>query len=81
MKTISVDKLAFGPAPPELHVGDTVEWSNQDMFEHTATARDASFDVDLKPGTAGRIKLTKPGVINYYCRFHPGMTGVLKVAQ
>ena len=35
---IEIDKLAFGPAPEVLHVNDSVEWGNADIFQHTATA-------------------------------------------
>jgi plastocyanin len=78
--TIELRNMAFGPAPSDLRVGDTVHWLNSDIFEHTATARDGSFDVDLKPGGEGRTTLAKPGVIEVYCRFHPGMKLTLNVA-
>ena len=51
---IEIDKLAFGPAPEVLHVNDIVEWVNADIFQHTATAADGSFDVDLPAGAKGR---------------------------
>src|ERR1700731_2564196 len=31
---IEIDKLAFGPAPKVLHVNDSVEWVNADIFQH-----------------------------------------------
>jgi plastocyanin len=71
--------MAFGPAPAGLAVGDVIEWVNQDIFEHTATARDGQFDVDLKPKTNAQTVLRKAGTIDVYCRFHPGMTLQLKV--
>jgi plastocyanin len=81
VKTISVDTLAFGPGPTDLRVGDTVEWRNPGILEHSATADDASFDVDLPAGGSGRTRLRRAGVIKYYCRFHPGMTGELHVSH
>jgi plastocyanin len=77
---IEIDKLAFGPAPKGLHVNDIVEWRNADIFQHTATATDGSFDTDLPPGAKGRTTLKRPGVVTYFCRFHPGMKGQLEVA-
>lgn len=77
--TIVVDKLAFGPAPRGLKVGDVVEWVNRDIFEHSATARDGSFDVDLPAGGKGRTRLKRAGAIAYVCKYHPGMTGTLDV--
>jgi len=76
---IVMDNLRFGPVPADLRVGDTIIWRNRDMFQHTATARNGSFDVDLPAGKTGSTKMTKPGTILFYCRYHPGMTGRLIV--
>lgn len=76
---IVMDNLKFGPVPADLRVGDTLLWQNRDMFRHTATARDGSFNVDLPAGKAGKTRLTKPGTVIFYCRYHPGMTGRLNV--
>jgi plastocyanin len=76
---IVMDNLRFGPVPTDLRVGDTIIWRNQDMFRHSATARNGSFDVDLPARKTGSTKLTKPGTVIFYCRYHPGMTGRLNV--
>jgi len=78
--TIILDKMKFGAPPPDLHVGDTVLWVNRDLFRHSATAR-GDFDLDLPPGKTARLVLRKPGIIAFFCKFHPGMTGRLKVAR
>jgi plastocyanin len=78
---IRIADMAFGPVPPGIRVGDTVEWVNADLFEHTATARDHSFDLDLKPGAKARIVAGAAGEIAFYCRYHPGMTGRLVVTK
>jgi plastocyanin len=80
VRSIVVNDLAYGQAPEGLKVGDVIEWSNADIFRHSATATDGSFDVDLPPGAKGRIKLRRAGDIRYFCRFHPGMNGALSVA-
>src|SRR3974390_1313832 len=77
---IEIDKLAFGSAPTGLRVNDIVEWRNADIFRHTATARDESFDVDLPPEGRGQVVLKRAGQVEYFCRFHPGMKGRLEVA-
>ena len=79
--TIVMEKMRFGPSPTGLRVGDTIVWVNRDLFRHTATARNRSFDVDLAPGASGRTILRTPGTVDYICRFHPGMTGRLVVAS
>ncbi|HEY4030554.1 MAG TPA: cupredoxin domain-containing protein [Caulobacteraceae bacterium] len=79
VRIITVSGLAFAPPPERLKVGDAVMWVNLDLFEHTATARNGEFDVDLKPGAKVKVVLKQAGTIDYYCRFHPGMTGKLVV--
>jgi plastocyanin len=79
--TITVDRLAFAQAPEGLHVGDTVVWLNKDLFVHSATDSAKGFDVELPPGGRGRIALRRPGVIFYYCRYHPDMKGHLTVGR
>ena len=78
--TIVMEKMRFGPSPSGVRVGDTIVWVNRDLFRHTATARNRSFDVDLAPGTSGRTVLRAAGRFPYVCRFHPGMTGLLTVS-
>ncbi len=77
--TVVIDKLKFGPVPAQLHKGDAIIWVNKDLFRHTATAADHSFDVDLMPGKAGKTVLTKSGAIPFICRYHPNMRGTLQV--
>ncbi len=78
--TVSIKDMAFGAPPSGLHVGDTIEWVNNDIFRHSVTAKDKSFDLDLAPQAHGRVTLKKPGSVSFYCRYHPGMTGTLTVA-
>ena len=78
---IVIDKMAYGPAPGGLHVGDTVQWANHDMFLHSVTASDHSFDLQLKPGATGQIVLTRTGAIGYTCKYHPAMKGQLVVQK
>lgn len=75
---IVIDKMAYGPMPTGVRAGDIIEWVNHDILEHSATARDGSFDVDLKPGASGRITVTA-GTFAFFCKFHPTMTAMLVV--
>lgn len=79
--TIVMDNVKFGPAPAGLHVGDTIVWDNRDLVPHTATARDGSFDVVIQPRHSAKTVLRKAGTIAFYCRYHPDMTGRLKVSR
>ena len=71
--------VGFEPKEIRAHVGDVVEWSNADMFAHTATAKDKAWDVNVLPGKSGRVTLKSPGTVSYICRYHPNMTGTITV--
>lgn len=75
--TIVIDKMKFGPLPPNVRVGDVILWINSDLFRHSATARDGSFNLDLPPKASGRIVVRRKGAIPFFCKYHPGMKGVI----
>ena len=77
---IGIVKLAFAPAQVSAHVGDTIEWTNNDFIVHTATARDKGWDVAIPSKGTGRVTLKNVGDIEYYCRFHPNMVGHISVS-
>ena len=77
---IVMQDLVFAPAEVSAKVGDTIEWVNKDVFAHTATARNGDFDVNLPPKKTVTSVLNKAGTVEYYCRFHPNMKGVLKIS-
>ena len=78
--TVTMDNMVFGSMPTGARVGDTIVWVNNDTVQHTATARDASFDVRLQPGKRGKTVLTKAGSLAIYCIYHPMMRTTLRVA-
>lgn len=79
--TIVMDKMKFGAVPAGVKAGDTILWVNKDMFRHTATAKDGSFNIDLPAGAKGKTVVRKAGAIAFTCKYHPGMRGMLKVAK
>ena len=77
---ITVDKLKFDPAEISARVGDTVEWASSDFVAHTATAKNKDWDVAIPAKGMGRVTLEHAGEVDYFCRFHPNMTGRIVVA-
>ena len=65
--------------PASCTPGIRLRGSNRDFLRHSATAADHSFDVDLPPGAKATMALKKSGAIPFFCRYHPGMRGVLQV--
>jgi plastocyanin len=78
---IKMEKLGFIPAQVTAHVGDTIEWINADFVAHTATARDGAWDVLIPVNASKSVVLKAPGEVEYYCKFHPNMTGQISVSK
>ena len=78
---ITIDRLVYAPAEVSAKVGDTIEWVNKDGLAHTATAKNNDWDVMIGPNNTARLVLTKPGEVDYYCKFHPNMKGHVTVAK
>lgn len=76
---IVIDQFAFSTPRTPVHVGDTVEWINKDVVDHTATEKNKAWNVTLAPGKSARVVMKAAGRFAYYCRFHPNMTGTLTV--
>lgn len=78
--TVVIDKMKFGAVPAGLHPGDVIVWDNRDIFRHSATAKDGSFNVDLPARTKAKTVVRKAGALPFFCKYHPGMKGMLNVA-
>ena len=78
---VKIEKLAFMPSQVTAHIGDTIEWVNTDFVAHTATARDGAWDVMIAPSATASIVLKAGGTVDYYCKFHPNMTGQIAVSE
>jgi plastocyanin len=76
---IVIKNLVYSPAVASAKVGDTIEFVNEDVLAHTATARDGDFDVMIPPKKTVTYVLKKAGNVDYYCRFHPNMKATLKI--
>ena len=72
--TVVIDKMKYAPVPP-LKVGDRVVFVNKDIFRHTVTASNNSFNIDLMPGKSGSLRINSAGHASFYCKYHPGMRG------
>ena len=78
---IVIEKMAFGAPPQAVHVGDTIVWTNKDIFRHSTTADDMSFDVGIEPNSTARIVMQRAGTFRYLCKYHPSMTSELIVEK
>jgi len=70
--------VRFQPAELSVHPGETVEFKNEDIFAHTVTADDGSFDSGLiQPGSSWKMTVQKAGTLAYHCTPHPNMKATL----
>ncbi|MGD8684112.1 MAG: cupredoxin domain-containing protein [Chloroflexota bacterium] len=77
---VSVVDVTFQPADIEVPVGSTVDWTNEDPFAHTVTARDGVFDSGtMDAGGIFSQTFSEPGTFEYFCVIHPSMTGTVTV--
>jgi plastocyanin len=76
---VTIAKMAFSPPEITAQVGDTIEWTNNDFVAHTATARDKSFDIVIPAHGTGSVVIKTVGTVDYFCRFHPMMKGMVAV--
>jgi plastocyanin len=78
---IRIENLSFAPPQVAAHIGDTIEWVNADFIAHTATARNGAWDIMIPPNATKSVVLKVDGTVEYYCTFHPNMTGQVMIAK
>jgi plastocyanin len=75
---------AFSPNPVIIKTGDTITWIDNDVETHTVTSgfsfndhnKGKLFDSDiLNYAQVFSHTFNNPGEFNYFCQFHPTMTG------
>ena len=79
--TVTIDQVAFREKAVKARVGDTIEWVNKDIFDHTATATHGEFNVEVPAGKKARVVLKKAGEFDYFCEYHPNMTAKIVVTK
>ena len=77
---VEIRDFEFSPKHLDVKTGDTVRFTNYDLAPHTATAVDDSWDTgDLALNQSVMIEVTENWQGEYYCAFHPVMTGIIEV--
>lgn len=77
---VHMKNFAFAPAKITVHVGDSVEWINDDSAQHSATADDKVWNSgELSEGQSWSHTFSKAGVYRYYCDDHEFMKAEVDV--
>jgi plastocyanin len=78
--TVVIEGMRFSPQTLRVHRGDRITWINKDMFPHTVTATDGTFDSHpLAAGASWTYVARKAGEYDYVCTLHVDMKGKLQV--
>jgi len=73
---VEIKDFNFVPAVITIEPGQSVVWINSDDEPHAVMAADKSFrSVSLDTGERYTRTFAAGGEFNYYCSFHPHMTG------
>ena len=84
LKNSGVDTTSPGYSPATIHlvigVNNTVTWTNYDVSAHTVTSTNNMFDSgNINSGESYTHTFTAAGTYQYYCIYHPWMTGTVVV--
>jgi YVTN family beta-propeller protein len=73
---VSIAGFAFGPQSITVKAGDSIAWNNADGPAHTVTFKDGSAGAgNLAPGESFARAFDQAGSYDYFCAYHPYMTG------
>src|SRR5574337_1437759 len=80
--------FSLSPSDLDISVNDTVTWKNNDAAVHTVTTGKPGLGFDgrvdsgvIAQGGTFSYTFDKSGVYEYYCLFHPWMTGFVSVGS
>lgn len=76
---VRIADLTFRPETITVTRGAPVDLVNDDFVDHTATGDTGKWDVVIPAGSVARTTFETPGTYAYYCRYHPGMKGTVRV--
>lgn len=78
--SVEIRDSEFSPSILHILPGDRVVWVNRDTRPHTATAQDGTWDTgELVENQQAVVVMTRSKAGDYFCRFHPGMSGNLHI--
>ena len=70
---VAMKNMKFSPATIQIKKGDTVEWTNEDITPHTATAAPFFDSGSIASDQSWQHTFTEAGDFPYGCTFHPDM--------
>ncbi|MDQ3654117.1 MAG: cupredoxin domain-containing protein [Chloroflexota bacterium] len=79
--TVGIAEFNYTPQTITIPAGGSVTWVNNDAVPHTATAMDREVlqSGTIEPGDDFTQVFDTPGTYEYFCEFHPDMSGTVIV--
>ena len=81
--TVTYKNFAVSPASVEVKAGQAVAWKNDDSQQHTVSGgrpgAKGPFDKKVDAGATTQVVFDTAGTFDYFCEFHPSMTGKVVV--
>ncbi len=78
---VSIQNFAFTPSTIAARAGDDIVFTNNDTVPHTVTQSTTSGDGirsdPIAPGSTYTLTIDEPGTYEFFCEFHPAMTGTI----
>jgi plastocyanin len=82
--SVSAVDFAFEPTTLSVSSGDTITVTNEGEASHTFTVEEGEehlIDQEVAPGASSEVTVDlEAGEYEFYCEFHPEMTGTLTVS-
>ena len=78
--TVLVKGLKFTPRRVTIHAGQTVEWLDKDLVDHSVVAKGVN-SPDFSEGETWSHTFARAGVFRYHDRLHPDMKGTVVVKR
>lgn len=73
---VTIENFAFSPATITVAIGTMITWTDQDSADHTVTSINGVFDSGrISRGNTFSYTFNEKGEYDYYCTYHPNMTG------
>jgi plastocyanin len=79
---VQIANFTFAPQEVVAAIGDTLVWTNGDIFEHVVVADSGAFSSPtLTGGKRYAYVVARAGRITYHCAAHPVMKGTVVVVN
>jgi len=77
---VTITDTAFRPSHIDIQVGETVTWTNEGDFKHSAWDLNDAFDTGiLQPGQTATLRFNRSGTYTYRCRRHAQLRATITV--